>query len=150
MKKGIKIFLIVVAIIIVIGVILLIDFTRTIEKASDKVLELAKSYPNKSPIAYSIDVSDDKVVFTLYSADETVSASAIFYIKDGKVESTSYERHYRTKMNALVYAEDLKNRKIKGNVVYGVMDAFEHAIGKDVQTLTSELEKTYSKILVRI
>lgn len=150
MKKGIKIFLIVVAIIIVIGVILLIDFTRTIEKTSDKVLELAKSYPNKSTIAYSIDVSDDKVVFTLYSTDETVSASAIFYITDGKVESTSYERHYRTKMDALIYAEDLKNRKIKGNVVYGVMDAFEHAIGKDVQTLTSELEETYSKILVRI
>lgn len=150
MKKNIKIFLIVLVIIIAVGIILLIDFTRIVEKANDKVLALATSNPNKNPVAYSIDASDDKVVFTMYSTDETVSASCIFNVVGGKVKSTSYERHYKTKLDALIYGEDLNNRKIKGNVVYGVIDAAQQAIGKDVQTLISELEETYNKILVRI
>lgn len=150
MKNFLKIFFIVLAVIVLIAVIWVIDNTRVIEKASDEIVALAKENKDKNTlaVAYSITETSDKIVFTIYSDEEAITTTLVFNLEDSKVVSTSYERHYETKLQAKLDTEDIKNKEVKGNVVKGITDTV--SIGKDAQTVINELEETYSKILVRI
>lgn len=150
MKKFLKNFFIVLAVIVLIAVVWVIDNTRVIEKASDEIVALAKENKDKNTlaVAYSITETSDKIVFTIYSDEEAITTTLVFNLEDSKVVSTSYERHYETKLQAKLDTEDIKNKEVKGNVVKGITDTV--SIGKDAQTVINELEETYSKILVRI
>lgn len=150
MKKFLKIFLIVLTVIVLIAVIWIIDNTRIIEKASDEIIQLAKENENSTTlaVAYSITETNDKIVFTIYNDEEAITSSLIFNLENGKVVSTSLERHFENKLQAKMDSTTITNKKVKGNVVTGTPNT--DAIGKDAQTVINELEDAYSKLLVRI
>lgn len=150
MKKSLKIIIAIVIIIIIVGILYVIDNTRTIEVASDEVVKIAKSKDGENitgfPYAYSLVQTEDKIVFSLYCANEVVKITHTYDITNGIITKTSYEKHYNNKWQAKTSNDDLKNKQIDKNTVKGILISDESAIGENAETLIENITSTYGNL----
>lgn len=147
MKKSTKFFLLAIVIFVIVFLLVIFDNTRTIEKSSNKVLEL--SVPNSTssfPVAYSLTQNDGKIVFTLYGSNEIITTTTTYYIEDGIITSASFERHYATKWLAKTSNDELENKKVYNNIVTGISSANKTAIGENVESFILNIESAYSHL----
>lgn len=156
MKKGIIIFIIILAVILLAALIVFIDDLRVIEKPLDQVVEIANNKGGKdyafSPLAYSIERTESKITVTLYGNLETIKTVHEFSITNGTISSQDIAIHFEKKLYAKKYFFDdsynyIENKKLKGNVIYGNSSS---SIGKNADTFVQELEQTYSSFLEKI
>ena len=149
MKKYMKFVILAVVILIVLGIIWIIDNTRTIEKADDSIIQIAKEKDGDNitgfPYAYSVEQSSDKIKVVLYGAEEMVKTIHTYYISNNVVTGTAYERHYNTKWQAKTAGLDLKDEKVEGNVVKGIL--IEDVKGITVDKLLEDIETTYAHLV---
>ncbi len=148
MKRYMKIIIVVAVVLIVLGIVWIIDNTRTIEKADDSIKQIAKDKDGENitgfPYAYSVEQSSDKLKVVLYGAQEMVKTIHTYYINNSVVTGTAYERHYNTKWQAKTAGLDLKDEKVEGNVVKGILS--EEAVGNTLDKLLEDIETTYAHL----
>lgn len=147
MKKGIKILIIVIAIILVGFAILLWDNTRVIEQFNEiaikKAFEKDGDNPNGEPYIYTIEQQENKIVLNMYGASVTVKLVRIIELEDGIVVNSFIERHYENKIGAKFNSDSYTDKKIKGNVVYGKTS---WTVGLSKEEVLKEIEKLYGNI----
>lgn len=148
MKRYMKIIIVVAVVLIVLGIVWIIDNTRTIEKADDSIKQIAKDKDGENitgfPYAYSVEQSSDKLKVVLYGAQEMVKTIHTYYINNSVVTGTAYERHYNTKWQAKTAGLDLKDEKVEGNVVKGILS--EEEVGNTLDKLLEDIETTYAHL----
>ena len=156
MKKGVIIFIIILAAILLTALIVFIDDLRVVEKPLDQVVEIANNKggidSTFSPLAYSIERTESKITVTLYGNLEIIKTVHEFAITNGAISSEDITIHFEKKLYAKKYFFDgsynyIENQKLKGNVIYGNSSS---SIGKNADTFVQELEQTYSSFLKKI
>lgn len=149
-KKVLIICVCVVLFVGVAGAIWFWDMSRVIESTSEEILKIHNDYFEKtnayrSPCAYSIEQTSDKITVTVYSSPTSSSVKHIetFEIKDNVSISHNVEIHYTTKMEARIADVTLDNITIKGNIVSGEI---KYGLGKSAEDIISLYRDNYSHL----
>lgn len=157
MKKVIIIVISLIVIVLIAGAIWCYDNTRIIEKPSDEILQIAKQKDGDNisgfPYAYSLESTDTEIILTLFCAEESVKSIHTYYITDGVITSTYFEKHYITKLGAKLNNDIITNKKVENNIVSGQLESINVDIGKDAKTFYNDLMLNYSNlglVLVRL
>jgi len=150
MKNNVKIFITVIAIIIVCFAIILWDNVRIIEQYNEKAIqksqELDGDNPTGFPYVRTVEAKKDKIIVTLYCANETVKLVRTFELSEGIVVNASTARHYQNKIGAKLNSENYIDKEVKGNIVYGKSDADVDMVGKLAETVLEEIERLYKHV----
>ena len=150
MKNSVKFLIAVIAIIIACFAILLWDNVRIIEQYNEKAIQKAQEVDGDNPTGFpyvrAVEQQENKIIVTLYCADETVKLVRTVELNDGIVVNASTARHYQNKIGAKLNSESYIDKEVKGNIVYGKSDADAEMIGKSTNTVLDELETLYKHI----
>jgi len=152
MKKGLKITLLLIAILILLVIAWLIDNFRVIEKPLDNVVQIAKEKHrdniNGGIYAYTLEKQEDKIILTQYYAIDRNKSIRTYYVENGVVTNCYLEVHFTTKYLAKDLETTVKDKQIKGNIVSGWANL--DSTSQTADELYSQLEEQFSKFAVKL
>ena len=139
---------IVIAVIAVIVCVWYVDNTKIVESYMDVALKIKEKKTQNNlnesgPYAYVVEEKDNKIICTVYGTQDYTRLVQVLELENGKVVKSSHEMYFPNKLSAKLYDVDYKDKKVVGNVIYGMDSVDSQWVGKTRDVVLQDLDDVY-------